>query len=90
MDLTGTTHPPAGATAILPVVQADIRDLGWGLLWIVLLSSLLLVGVGLLGNNILGRWPVFWFRAEPFAWFAAGGKKKDDGVGMEKPEWNAG
>ena len=32
----------------------------------------------------------FGFRAEPFVWFAAGGKKKDDGVGMEKPEWNAG
>lgn len=72
MDVTGTTHPPAGATAILPVVQPEIRALGWGVLWIVALSSTLLVAVGCLGGNLLARYPVFWVWEGEGRWFEEG------------------
>lgn len=62
MQVTGTTHPPAGATALLAAVNKDVRDLGWYYLPVLLLSSALALGVALLINNIQRRYPVFWFR----------------------------
>ncbi|KAG6836308.1 hypothetical protein H0H93_009281 [Arthromyces matolae] len=61
MQITGTTHPPAGATALLAAVNAEIRDMGWYYLPVVLLSSTLALAVALLLNNIQRRYPVFWF-----------------------------
>ncbi|KAF9449243.1 hypothetical protein P691DRAFT_633373, partial [Macrolepiota fuliginosa MF-IS2] len=61
MQITQTTHPPAGATALLPAINKDIRDIGWYYLPVVLLSSALALGVALLNNNIQRRYPVFWF-----------------------------
>ncbi|CAA7257441.1 unnamed protein product [Cyclocybe aegerita] len=29
MQITGTVHPPAGATALLAAVNTEIRDMGW-------------------------------------------------------------
>ncbi|KAF8989636.1 HPP family protein [Cyathus striatus] len=62
MQITDTTHPPAGATALLAAVNADIRDMGWYYLPVVLLTSALALGVALLVNNIQRRYPVFWFQ----------------------------
>ncbi|KAG5352791.1 hypothetical protein C0989_000453 [Termitomyces sp. Mn162] len=61
MQVTGTTHPPAGATALLAAVNSDIRDIGWYYLPVVLLTSTLALVVALLLNNIQRRYPVFWF-----------------------------
>ncbi|KAF9267927.1 HPP-domain-containing protein [Marasmius fiardii PR-910] len=61
MQITSTTHPPAGATALLAATNAEIRDLGWYYLPVVLLSSTLALAVALLINNIQRRYPVFWF-----------------------------
>ncbi|KAF9443097.1 HPP family protein [Macrolepiota fuliginosa MF-IS2] len=61
MQITKTTHPPAGATALLPAVNQDIRDIGWYYLPVVLLSSALALGVALVTNNIQRRYPAFWF-----------------------------
>lgn len=62
MQITSTTHPPAGATAILAAVNADVRDMSWYYLPVVLLSSTLALTVALITNNIQRRYPVFWFR----------------------------
>lgn len=61
MQLTKTTHPPAGATALLPILQPAINNLDWYLLPVVLLTSTVMVAVALLTNNIQRRYPVFWW-----------------------------
>ena len=61
MQMTKTTHPPAGATALLPVVEPVINRLDWYFLPVVLLSSVLVLVVALLNNNIQRRYPVFWW-----------------------------
>ncbi|KAI1389471.1 HPP family-domain-containing protein [Hypoxylon trugodes] len=61
MALTGTVHPPAGATALLAVVDEGVAHLGWFLLPIVLLGCVLMQCVALLLNNIQRRFPVYWW-----------------------------
>ncbi|KAL9588043.1 MAG: hypothetical protein Q9203_003140 [Teloschistes exilis] len=73
MQFTETTHPPAGATALLAAVDDDVRRLSWYLLPVVLLSCSVILATALLFNNIQRRFPVFWFEpavpavAEPSA-----------------------
>jgi len=61
MQITKTTHPPAGATAIIPAITKDVRDIGWYYLAVILLSSSLAFVVAILNNNIQRRYPVYWF-----------------------------
>lgn len=62
MQLTGTTHPPAGATALLPATNDEVWNLSWYYLPVVLLSSTMLMCCALLlNNNMHRRYPVFWF-----------------------------
>lgn len=67
MILTKTVHPPAGATALLAVVDANTRHLGWFLLPVVLLSSVLIVASALLFNNVHRRFPLHWWTPEPLS-----------------------
>ncbi|KAJ1333351.1 HPP family protein [Microdochium nivale] len=60
MQLTRTTHPPAGATALLPILDRTVNKLSWYYLPILLLSSTLVLVIALLVNNIQRRYPVFW------------------------------
>ncbi|KIK93496.1 hypothetical protein PAXRUDRAFT_828921 [Paxillus rubicundulus Ve08.2h10] len=61
MQMTKTTHPPAGATALLAAVNQDVIDMSWYLLPVVLLSSSLALAVALIVNNIQRKYPAFWF-----------------------------
>ncbi|KAI1662752.1 HPP family protein [Daldinia decipiens] len=61
MALTGTVHPPAGATALLAVIDEGVAHLGWFLPPVVLLSCALMQCVALLLNNIQRRFPVYWW-----------------------------
>jgi CBS-domain-containing membrane protein len=65
MQLTGTTHPPAGATALLPATDDEIWRLSWYYLPVVLLSSTMLMCCALLLNNLHRRYPVFWIAPSP-------------------------
>ncbi|PPQ71933.1 hypothetical protein CVT24_007907, partial [Panaeolus cyanescens] len=65
MQMTGTTHPPAGATALLASTNTDIRLLGWYYLPVVMLTSVLALTVALINNNIQRRYPVFWLKPAP-------------------------
>jgi len=62
MDITATTHPPAGATALLATVNQEVIELSWYLIPVILLSSTVSLVVALLINNIRRRYPVFWFK----------------------------
>ena len=57
MFLTRSLHPPGGAVALTAVIGGEgIRQLGLGYVLLpVLINSLLLLGLGLLYNRLLGR-----------------------------------
>ncbi|KIX01372.1 uncharacterized protein Z518_09097 [Rhinocladiella mackenziei CBS 650.93] len=62
MSFTKSVHPPAGATALLAATALEIQLLGWWLLPLVLLASMLMLASALLLNNIAGRrFPVYWW-----------------------------
>lgn len=62
MSFTKTVHPPAGATALLAATNVEIQDLGWWLLPLVLLASMLMLASALVLNNAAGRrFPVYWW-----------------------------
>ncbi|KAI8149405.1 HPP family protein [Fennellomyces sp. T-0311] len=62
MQLTKTVHPPCGATALLPLAQPDIGELGWLYIGIMALSSTIMLVVALLIDNIERRYPVYWWK----------------------------
>ena len=62
MSFTKTIHPPAGATALLAASNLEIQEMGWWLLPLVLLASMLMLGSALVVNNGMGRrYPVYWW-----------------------------
>jgi CBS-domain-containing membrane protein len=65
MVITNTTHPPAGATALLAVTEA--YEVGWYLVPMVLLGCVLILFVALLINNIQRRFPVYWWTPHSLA-----------------------
>lgn len=98
MALTGTVHPPAGATALMIVADQDVSQLGWFVLAPVSLGCALMLVVALLVNNIQRRFPFYWWSpGKTGQWWeqrkegrkdAAQGKRRSvgsaDGV-LEKP-----
>ncbi|KAL9130360.1 MAG: hypothetical protein Q9217_001418 [Psora testacea] len=61
MTLTKTIYPPAGATALLAAIDPTVQQLGWYLLPLVLLSTVLTLVTSLLLNNIQRRYPTYWW-----------------------------
>ncbi|KAK3301740.1 HPP family-domain-containing protein [Chaetomium strumarium] len=61
MALTGTVHPPAGATALMAVLDPSVSALGWFLFLPLLLGCALMLAVALLVNNIQRRFPYYWW-----------------------------
>ena len=61
MALTGTVHPPAGATALLAVVDESAAALGWMLIPAMMLGCAVMLAVALLVNNIQRRFPSYWW-----------------------------
>lgn len=86
MGLTGTVHPPAGATALLAVVDADVAGLGWFLLPVVTLGCVLMQAVALLINNIQRRFPVYWWSPEETGRWWRQRRKEDEERGKEEGE----
>ncbi|EEY19543.1 HPP family protein [Verticillium alfalfae VaMs.102] len=64
MALTKTVHPPAGATALLAVVDDSVLDLGWFLVPVVMLGCALMLVTALLVNNVQRRFPMYWWTPE--------------------------
>jgi CBS-domain-containing membrane protein len=65
MHLTKTTHPPAGATALLPCIDQHIWALRWYFLPVLLLSSGIVLVTALMINNIQRQYPKFWVAQIP-------------------------
>ncbi|KAI1172188.1 HPP family-domain-containing protein [Nemania sp. FL0916] len=67
MDLTNTVHPPAGATALLAVIDDSAVGIGWRLIPLVLLSCSIMLFVALIVNNVFTRFPLYWWTASELA-----------------------
>lgn len=64
MSLTGTVHPPGGATAVLAATNKEIIAMGWMFPVFILMASVLMLIVACLFNNTFRQYPVFWWSAE--------------------------
>lgn len=67
MVLTGTVHPPAGATALLAVTNAQTVGLGWFLFPVMILGVTLMQSAALVVNNIQRRYPLYWWTSQPLS-----------------------
>ncbi|KAG9199348.1 DNA repair protein rad16 [Epicoccum nigrum] len=61
MLLTGTVHPPGGASAVLAATEPAITAMGWYFLGLVAWGAILMIVVGLLINNIQRQFPMYWW-----------------------------
>ncbi|TEA15849.1 Transmembrane protein [Colletotrichum sidae] len=64
MALTKTVHPPAGATALLAVVDDGVVNLGWFLVPVVMLGCVVMLATALVVNNIQRCFPQYWWTPE--------------------------
>jgi CBS-domain-containing membrane protein len=83
MHLTKSTHPPAGATALLPCIDEHIWALRWYFLPVLLLSSAVVLVTALIINNIQRQYPKFWVAQIPPP--TAPTETKDDQLQHRKP-----
>jgi CBS-domain-containing membrane protein len=67
MLLTNTTHPPAGATALLAVTHSETVAIGWFLFPVMLLGVTLMQAAAVVLNNIQRRYPLYWWTSHPLA-----------------------
>jgi hypothetical protein len=85
MALTGTVHPPAGATALMAVLDPDVAGLGWFLFLPLLLGCGLMLGVALLVNNAQRRFPFYWWSPGETGTYWVRRRKEEKG-GVETEE----
>ncbi|KAJ8116761.1 hypothetical protein OPT61_g1896 [Boeremia exigua] len=61
MLLTGSVHPPGGASAVLAATEPAITAMGWYFVGLVAWGATLMVIVGLFINNIQRQFPLYWW-----------------------------
>ncbi|KAG2730856.1 hypothetical protein G9P44_006005 [Scheffersomyces stipitis] len=65
MSICNCVHPPAGASALLPSLDDQIRSMSWWYLPVQIISSLLIITVALITGNIVRSYPVYWWTPAP-------------------------
>lgn len=63
MSVLNCVHPPAGASALLPSADEQIRLMGWWYLPVQLVSSVLIICVACITGNVVRSYPVYWWTA---------------------------
>jgi len=61
MLITGTVHPPGGASAVLAATEPVITAMGWYFVALVMWGTSLMLAVGLVVNNVQRQFPVYWW-----------------------------
>ena len=61
MVITGTVHPPAGATALLFATDPAISGLDWWYILIVVVCSVMTLAISCLVNNVQRQFPIYWW-----------------------------
>lgn len=64
MSLTNTVHPPGGASAVLACIEPTVIAMGWWFVPCILVSISLMLGVSLINNNVMRRYPCYWWTSE--------------------------
>ncbi|CCE82686.1 Piso0_002424 [Millerozyma farinosa CBS 7064] len=64
MSILNCVHPPAGASALLPATDVEIREMSWWYLPVQIISSLLIICVALITGNLLRKYPIYWWSPE--------------------------
>lgn len=64
MGITGTTHPPGGATAVLACTNTQIVNMGWMFIPFVMMGSVIMLAWALIVNNLQRQYPNYWWTAE--------------------------
>ncbi|KAL1599924.1 DNA repair protein rad16 [Paraconiothyrium brasiliense] len=65
MLITGTVHPPGGASAVLAATSPEITEMGWYFVGLIIWGTTLMLLVGLVLNNIQRQFPVYWWTPLP-------------------------
>ena len=63
MGATNSVYPPGGATALMAVVDAKVEAMGWMLVPLIVLGTVIMILWALLINNLQRRFPLYWFTA---------------------------
>lgn len=61
MTILNCVHPPAGASALLPSIDPNIREIGWWYLPVQLVSSVLMISAAAITGNVIRVYPTFWW-----------------------------
>jgi CBS-domain-containing membrane protein len=61
MLLSGTVHPPGGASAVLAATEPAITAMGWYFVGLVMWGTTLMLLVGLVVNNVQRQFPMYWW-----------------------------
>lgn len=61
MSLLNCVHPPAGALALLPAIDEQVRAMGWWYLPVHLISCVLITCVALIFGNLIRVYPMYWW-----------------------------
>lgn len=61
MSVLNCVHPPAGASALLPCMDEQIREMGWWYLPAQIVSSLLMISAACITGNLLRKYPAYWW-----------------------------
>ncbi|CAX40604.1 conserved hypothetical protein [Candida dubliniensis CD36] len=73
MSIGNCVHPPAGASALLPSIDEQVREMSWWFLPVQLVSSVLILSVACITGNVIRRYPVYWWTPADL-----GGNKRND------------
>lgn len=65
MLVTGTVHPPGGASAVLAATSPEITDMGWYFVGLIMWGTTLMLFVSLVVNNIQRQFPMYWWTSLP-------------------------
>lgn len=61
MSIFNCVHPPAGASALLPLADEAVRHMGWWYLPVQLVSLVLIIAVACVTGNLIRSFPVYWW-----------------------------
>jgi CBS-domain-containing membrane protein len=86
MGLTKTIHPPAGATALLAATTPEITALGWFMIPLVLLGSVVMLVVACVVNNIQRQFPLYWWTEHDLSVVRPGSTDVDKRAGVLQSE----
>lgn len=63
MGATNSVYPPGGATALMAAVDGKVEAMGWMLVPLIVLGTVIMILWALLINNVQRRFPLYWFTA---------------------------